>query len=34
MKIKTFIDRPVLSIVLSLFIVLIGIISLTTLPVE
>ena len=34
MKIKTFIDRPVLSIVISVFIVLLGVISLTTLPVE
>ena len=34
MNVKTFIDRPVLSIVISIFIVLLGIISLTTLPVE
>ncbi|MBQ9706211.1 MAG: efflux RND transporter permease subunit [Paludibacteraceae bacterium] len=34
MNVKTFIDRPVLSIVISVFIVLLGIISLTTLPIE
>ena len=34
MNVKTFIDRPVLSIVISVFIVLLGVISLTTLPVE
>lgn len=34
MNVKTFIDRPVLSIVISIFIVLLGVISLTTLPVE
>ncbi len=34
MNVKTFIDRPVLSVVISVFIVLLGIISLTTLPIE
>lgn len=34
MNIKTFIDRPLLSGVISLFIVIVGIISLLTLPVE
>lgn len=34
MKLKTFIERPVLSIVISVAIVLLGAISLTTLPVE
>ena len=34
MNVKTFIDRPVLSIVISVFIVLLGLISLSTLPVE
>ncbi|MBL4560310.1 MAG: efflux RND transporter permease subunit [Labilibaculum sp.] len=34
MNIKTFIDRPLLSGVISLFIVIVGIISLFTLPVE
>ena len=34
MNVKTFIDRPVLSIVISVFIVLIGAISLFTLPIE
>lgn len=34
MNVKTFIDRPVLSIVISIFIVLLGAISLSTLPVE
>ncbi|MBQ3580704.1 MAG: efflux RND transporter permease subunit [Bacteroidales bacterium] len=34
MNVKRFIDRPVLSIVISVFIVLLGIISLITLPVE
>ncbi len=34
MNVKTFIDRPVLSIVISVFIVLLGMISVTTLPVE
>lgn len=34
MNIKTFIDRPLLSGVISIFIVIIGIISLLTLPVE
>lgn len=34
MNVKTFIDRPVLSIVVSVFIVLLGVISLLTLPVE
>ena len=34
MNVKTFIDRPLLSIVISVFIVALGAISLTTLPVE
>ena len=34
MNVKTFIDRPVLSIVISVFIVLLGIISLLNLPIE
>lgn len=34
MKLKTFIERPVLSIVISVAIVLLGCISLATLPVE
>lgn len=34
MKIRTFIDRPLLSAVISIFIVMLGIISLMTLPVE
>ena len=34
MKIKTFIDRPLLSIVISVFIVLLGIISIFSLPIE
>lgn len=34
MNVKNFIDRPVLSIVISLFIVIVGLISLSTLPVE
>ncbi len=34
MKLKIFIERPVLSIVISVAIVLVGIISLLTLPVE
>ena len=34
MNVKAFIDRPVLSIVISVFIVLLGVISLFTLPIE
>lgn len=34
MNIKTFIDRPVLSCVLSVFIVLLGVIGLSRLPME
>ncbi|MGL5014090.1 MAG: efflux RND transporter permease subunit [Bacteroidales bacterium] len=34
MNIKTFIDRPLLSVVISLFIVIVGVISLLSLPVE
>lgn len=34
MNLKTFIDRPILSVVISVFIVLVGIISLAMLPVE
>ena len=34
MKLKTFIERPVLSIVISVAIVLLGCIALVTLPVE
>ena len=34
MNVKTFIDRPLLSIVISVFIVALGAIALTTLPVE
>lgn len=34
MNIKTFIDRPLLSAVISIFIVIVGVISLLTLPVE
>ena len=34
MKVKTFIDRPLLSIVISVFIVVLGVIALTSLPVE
>ena len=34
MSIKTFIDRPVLSCVLSVFIVLLGVIGLSRLPME
>lgn len=34
MNIKTFIDKPVLSAVISIVIVIVGIISLTTLPIE
>lgn len=34
MTIKTFISRPLLSIVVSVFIVLLGVISLLSLPVE
>ena len=34
MNVKTFISRPLLSIVISVFIVLLGVISLLSLPVE
>ncbi len=34
MTVKTFIDRPLLSIVISVFIVALGVIALTSLPVE
>ena len=34
MKLKTFIERPVLSIVISVAIVLVGVIALFTLPIE
>ncbi|MGL4227970.1 MAG: efflux RND transporter permease subunit, partial [Tannerellaceae bacterium] len=34
MNIKTFIDRPVLSFVISITLVLIGVIGIATLPVE
>ena len=34
MTVKTFISRPLLSIVISVFIVLLGVISLLSLPVE
>lgn len=34
MNLKTFIDRPILSVVISVFIVMVGIIGLSTLPVE
>lgn len=34
MKIKTFIERPVLSIVISVAIILVGVIALFTLPIE
>ena len=34
MKIKTFIDRPLLSIVISVMIVSLGLISLSRLPIE
>ena len=34
MKIKTFIDRPLLSIVISVMIVSLGVISLSSLPIE
>jgi len=34
MNIKVFIDRPVLSIVLSIFVVIFGLIGLNVLPVE
>ncbi len=34
MNLKTFIDRPILSVVISIFIVLIGLIGLATLPIE
>ncbi len=34
MNLKTFIDRPILSVVISIFIVMVGIIGLATLPIE
>ena len=34
MKIKTFIDRPLLSIVINVMVVAVGIIALTRLPIE
>ena len=34
MNVKTFIDRPLFSIVISVFIVALGVIALTSLPVE
>ena len=34
MNLKTFIDRPILSVAISIFLVLVGIIGLAMLPVE
>ena len=34
MNLKTFIDRPILSLVISIFIVMVGVIGLSVLPVE
>ena len=34
MKIKTFIDRPLLSIVINVMVVAVGVIALTRLPIE